>query len=81
MAIVYIHRRNDIQDAFLNVFYVGIGKNTRRAIKKCKNPKCDKDFEQKRSFQKYCCYNCGGSVYKQKKRAMVKKVDNISKFI
>ena len=50
-------------------------------VYRCENPRCSKDFEQKRSFQRYCCYNCGGSVYKQKKRAMVKKVDNISKFI
>ena len=41
MAIVYIHRRNDIQDAFLNVFYVGIGKNTRRAYDKRKNDRSD----------------------------------------
>lgn len=31
MAIVYIHRRKDIQDPFLNVFYVGIGKTNKRA--------------------------------------------------
>jgi hypothetical protein len=30
MAFVYIHRRKDIQDPFLNVFYVGIGINKRR---------------------------------------------------
>lgn len=30
MSIVYIHRRNDIEDSFLNVFYVGISKNYRR---------------------------------------------------
>lgn len=30
MSIVYIHRRKDIQDTFLNVFYVGISKNYRR---------------------------------------------------
>jgi hypothetical protein len=34
MAIVYIHRRNDIQDPFLNVFYVGIGKSEKRAYSK-----------------------------------------------
>lgn len=37
------------------------------AIKICENPRCSKDFEQKRSFQKYCCYNCGKNVYKQKR--------------
>lgn len=31
MAFVYIHRRKDIQDPFLNVFYVGIGKSEKRA--------------------------------------------------
>ena len=31
MAIVYIHRRKDIEDPFLNVFYVGIGKTEKRA--------------------------------------------------
>lgn len=31
MAIVYIHRRKDIEDPFLNVFYVGIGKSEKRA--------------------------------------------------
>lgn len=30
MAFVYIHRRKDIQDPFLNVFYIGIGVNKRR---------------------------------------------------
>ncbi len=34
MAIVYIHRRKDIQDAFLNVFYVGIGSYKSRAFSK-----------------------------------------------
>lgn len=35
MAIVYIHRRKDIQDPFLSVFYVGIGKfETRSKDKK-----------------------------------------------
>jgi hypothetical protein len=54
--------------------------NITLAIKKCENTKCDKDFEQKRSFQKYCCYNCGGSVSKQKKRAMAKKMDNLTQY-
>lgn len=36
MAIVYIHRRKDIQDPFLNVFYVGISKNYRRPTTKYK---------------------------------------------
>lgn len=31
MAIVYIHRRLDIEDSFKNVFYVGIGKSEKRA--------------------------------------------------
>ena len=31
MAIVYIHKRKDIDDPFLSVFYVGIGKNEKRA--------------------------------------------------
>ena len=31
MAIVYIHRRKDIEDPFLNVFYVGIGHQEKRA--------------------------------------------------
>lgn len=31
MAIVYLHRKKDIQDPFLNVFYVGIGKSEKRA--------------------------------------------------
>jgi hypothetical protein len=31
MAIVYIHRRKDIDDPFLSVFYVGIGKTEKRA--------------------------------------------------
>jgi hypothetical protein len=30
MAIVYIHRRKDIEDPFLNVFYVGIALNDKR---------------------------------------------------
>jgi len=34
MAIVYIHRRKDIEDPFLNVFYVGIGVNKKRAYQK-----------------------------------------------
>jgi len=55
--------------------------NITLSIKRCENPRCNKDFEQKRSFQKYCCYNCGGSVYKQKKRTVAKKLDNLSKYI
>jgi hypothetical protein len=31
MAIVYIHRRKDIEDPFLNVFYVGIGNKKTRS--------------------------------------------------
>jgi hypothetical protein len=40
MAIVYIHRRKDIQNPFLNVFYVGIGKSEKRAyqINSRRNP-------------------------------------------
>jgi len=34
MAIVYIHRRKDIEDPFLNVFYVGIGSFNTRAFSK-----------------------------------------------
>ena len=34
MAVVYIHRRKDIEDPFLNVFYVGIGKNEKRSTRK-----------------------------------------------
>jgi hypothetical protein len=34
MAVVYIHRRKDIEDPFLNVFYVGIGKYKKRAYSK-----------------------------------------------
>jgi hypothetical protein len=34
MAIVYLHRRNDIQDLFQNVFYVGIGDTQKRAYSK-----------------------------------------------
>lgn len=34
MAIVYIHRRKDIEDPFLNVFYVGIGVDKKRAFQK-----------------------------------------------
>jgi hypothetical protein len=30
MAIVYIHRRKDIEDPFSNVFYVGIARNDKR---------------------------------------------------
>jgi len=30
MAFVYIHRRKDIQNPFLNIFYIGIGINKRR---------------------------------------------------
>lgn len=38
MAIVYIHRRKDIQDTFLNVFYVGIGKfESRSRDKRCRS--------------------------------------------
>lgn len=33
MAIVYLHRRLDIEDNFKNVFYVGIGKSEKRAYK------------------------------------------------
>jgi hypothetical protein len=46
--------------------------NLTLAIKKCENPRCCKEFEQKRSFQKYCCYGCGSSNYKQKSRKMKK---------
>jgi hypothetical protein len=31
MAVVYIHRRKDIEDPFLNVFYVGIGNKKTRS--------------------------------------------------
>ncbi len=41
MAIVYIHRRKDIKDPFLNVFYVGIGKNMQRAYHKRKSDRSD----------------------------------------
>lgn len=34
MAVVYIHRRKDIEDPFLNVFYVGIGSFKSRAFSK-----------------------------------------------
>ena len=34
MAVVYLHRRNDIQDSFKNVFYVGIGNKESRAYAK-----------------------------------------------
>lgn len=34
MAIVYIHKRKDIDDQFLSVFYVGIGKHISRSITK-----------------------------------------------
>lgn len=44
--------------------------NITLSIKKCENPKCNKDFEQKRSFQKYCSYLCGKKVYKQKKKKL-----------
>jgi hypothetical protein len=37
MALVYIHRRDDIEDTFLNVFYVGIGKNKQRAFSRSRN--------------------------------------------
>jgi hypothetical protein len=36
MAVVYIHRRKDIEDPFLNVFYVGIGKYENRSKSKKK---------------------------------------------
>jgi hypothetical protein len=36
MAIVYIHRKKNIQDPFSNVFYVGISKNYRRPTIKYK---------------------------------------------
>ena len=36
MAIVYIHRRKDIENPFLNVFYVGIGKYGNRSKSKKK---------------------------------------------
>jgi hypothetical protein len=39
MAIVYIHRRKDINDSFKNVFYVGIGKTNNRPISKFKRNK------------------------------------------
>lgn len=34
MAVVYIHRRADIEDSFLNVFYVGIAKVIKRPYSK-----------------------------------------------
>ena len=34
MALVYIHKRKDIDDPFLSVFYVGIGKTEKRAYSK-----------------------------------------------
>jgi hypothetical protein len=40
MAIVYIHRRLDVEDNFMNVFYVGIGKSEKRA----KNTQKRKEF-------------------------------------
>jgi hypothetical protein len=39
MAIVYIHRRLDIEDDFKNVFYVGIGKSEKRAYTKASRNK------------------------------------------
>lgn len=39
MAIVYIHRRLDIEDDFKNVFYVGIGKSENRAFSKSSRTK------------------------------------------
>lgn len=37
------------------------------AILKCGNPTCNKEFEQRRSFQKYCSYKCGNQVNKRKR--------------
>jgi hypothetical protein len=39
MAIVYIHRKKDIEDSFLNVFYVGIGNFGKRAYQTCNRNK------------------------------------------
>lgn len=58
-----LNKRNDsIKKAWANRPEIII------AILKCENPKCNKEFEQKRSFQKYCCYKCGGKYARLKKK-------------
>jgi hypothetical protein len=51
MAIVYIHRRKDIEDPFLNVFYVGISKNYRRPTIKYKRNSMWNRIVKKHGYQ------------------------------
>lgn len=51
MAIVYIHRRIDINDEFKNVFYVGIGKSKKRA---------NETYHRRNCFWKNIVNKCGG---------------------
>ena len=51
MAIVYIHRKKDIQDPFLNVFYVGISKNYRRPTIKYKRNSMWNRIVKKHGYQ------------------------------
>jgi hypothetical protein len=45
MAIVYIHRRKDIEDPFLNVFYVGCTTDSKRPYLKSKSKRSAKWHE------------------------------------
>jgi len=51
MAIVYIHRRKDIDDSFLNVFYVGIGKSKKRA---------NETYHSRSQYWRNVINKCGG---------------------
>ena len=51
MAIVYLHRKKDIQDLFLNVFYVGISKNYRRPTIKYKRNSMWNRIVKKHGYQ------------------------------
>lgn len=50
MAIVYIHRRRDIEDPFSNVFYVGISINTKRPYEKYKRSNYWKSIVNKHGY-------------------------------
>jgi hypothetical protein len=51
MAIVYIHRRLDIEDDFKNVFYVGIGKSEKRAMNTQKRKKFWNNIVNKHGYK------------------------------
>ena len=51
MALVYLHRKKDNLDPFLNVFYVGISKNYRRPTVKYKRNSMWNRIVKKHGYQ------------------------------